>query len=308
MSKRFRVASITAALVLSLTGVGSSWAVAPRNHGLPENDEPFQIDPARFTTQIGNRYWPMEPGMRWTYEETDAEGGLLSVVVTVTSETKEIANGVTARVVRDTVTDEERRKQADPFDQLLGKLNIKVAASGGFYGNLIGNSIRDIFSSEEIVYQTRPDSQVTQSVTGVYSGSDYTITDADGNVFFTDRYGSNVQQFPFDDDVDATTIKDTDTIDYDADTGAITLTREGGTFCLPLADVIDIAAERERLAKTLDKLEKEARAIRGKLANAAFVSRAPEEVVDEQRTRLEAADAEIEVLKAAADRLASLGG
>lgn len=130
---------------------------------------------------------------------------------------------------KDNVTDEERRKHADTFDQLLGKLNIKVAASGGFYGNLIGNSIRDIFSSEEIVYQTRPDSQVTQSVTGVYSGSDYTITDADGNVFFTDRYGSNVQQFPFDDDVDATTIKDTDTIDYDADTGAITLTRDGET-------------------------------------------------------------------------------
>jgi hypothetical protein len=106
MSKRFRVASITAALVLSLTGVASAWAVAPRSHGLPENDEPFQIDPARFTTQIDNRYWPMEPGMRWTYEETDAGGALLNVVVTVTSETKEIANGVTARVVRDTVTDD----------------------------------------------------------------------------------------------------------------------------------------------------------------------------------------------------------
>ncbi len=88
--------------------------------------------------------------------------------------------------------------------------------------------------------------------------------------------------------------------------GAITLAREGGTFCLPLAGVIDVAAERERLARALDKLGKEAAGLRGKLANAAFLARAPEDVVDEQRARLEAAEAEIEVLKAAAARLADL--
>ena len=46
----------------------------------------------------------MEPGTRWVYREIDEEGEELRVVVTVTSETKEVANGVTARVVRDTVT------------------------------------------------------------------------------------------------------------------------------------------------------------------------------------------------------------
>ena len=92
----------------------------------------------------------------------------------------------------------------------------------------------------------------------------------------------------------------------EAPRGAITLAREGGTFCLPLADVIDVAAERERLAKALDKLEKESAGLRAKLANQAFLARAPEEVVDEQRARLEAAEAEIEVLRAAADRLAAL--
>ena len=46
----------------------------------------------------------MEPGTRWTYREIDEEGNAVQVVVTVTTETREIANGITARVVRDTVS------------------------------------------------------------------------------------------------------------------------------------------------------------------------------------------------------------
>ena len=41
---------------------------------------------------------------RWVYAGTDEEGAHLRVVVTVTSVTRRVANGVTARVVRDTVT------------------------------------------------------------------------------------------------------------------------------------------------------------------------------------------------------------
>jgi hypothetical protein len=48
----------------------------------------------------------MVPGTRWTYRETDQEGAEMQVVVTVSNQTKEIANGVTARVVRDTVTED----------------------------------------------------------------------------------------------------------------------------------------------------------------------------------------------------------
>lgn len=70
--------------------------------------------------------------------------------------------------------------------------------------------------------------------------------------------------------------------------------------------MIDIAAERERLAKALDKLDKEAAGIRAKLGNAAFVARAPEEVVDESRARLEAAEDELATLRAAQSRLAAL--
>jgi len=92
----------------------------------------------------------------------------------------------------------------------------------------------------------------------------------------------------------------------EAPRGAVTLTVGGASFCLPLADVIDIAAERDRLAKAVEKLDREARGLRAKLSNPAFVARAPEEVVDENRARLEALEEEIAILDAASRRLAGL--
>ncbi len=71
---------------------------------LPRGDDPVDLDPATFTVEIDNEYWPMAPGTRWTYREIDGDGNELRVVVTVSSATREIANGITARVVRDTVT------------------------------------------------------------------------------------------------------------------------------------------------------------------------------------------------------------
>jgi len=71
---------------------------------LPQGSEQVELDPADFTTVIDNRYWPMTPGTRWTFRELDEEGKALDVRVTVSNVTKRIANGVTARVVRDTVT------------------------------------------------------------------------------------------------------------------------------------------------------------------------------------------------------------
>ena len=82
---------------------------------LPQGDEAVDLDPADFTTDIDNPYWPMEPGTRWTYREIDEEGEELKVVVTVTTRTKEIANGITARVVRDTVTQDGELIE-DTFD------------------------------------------------------------------------------------------------------------------------------------------------------------------------------------------------
>jgi valyl-tRNA synthetase len=76
------------------------------------------------------------------------------------------------------------------------------------------------------------------------------------------------------------------------------------TVMLPLADVIDFAAERARLGKARAAAEAEAKKIAGKLGNADFVARAPEEVVEENRERLAAAEAEMTRLDAALARIA----
>jgi hypothetical protein len=65
-----------------------------------------KLDPASFTTEIDNPWWPMTPGSRWVYRETDTEGANQKVVVTVTDRTKTIANGIEARVVHDVVTED----------------------------------------------------------------------------------------------------------------------------------------------------------------------------------------------------------
>jgi len=89
--------------------------------------------------------------------------------------------------------------------------------------------------------------------------------------------------------------------------GAITLTIEGATLCLPLAGVIDIAAETARLAKAMAKLDAEIGGLAAKLANEAFTSRAPAHVIEEQRGRLGEARESRAKLAAAAARLAEAG-
>jgi hypothetical protein len=93
------------------TGAGSS---APTQHALPQGSKPFELDPSEFTTEIDNPYWPMTPGSRWVFRETDAEGSVSRVVVTVTDRTKTIA-GIEARVVHDQVAEDGEIKE-DTFD------------------------------------------------------------------------------------------------------------------------------------------------------------------------------------------------
>ena len=88
--------------------------------------------------------------------------------------------------------------------------------------------------------------------------------------------------------------------------GALTVAVDGGTFCLPLADIIDVAEEIARLEKSLAKLEKELGGLRGRLKNPKFVESAPDEVVEETRDNLAAREEEAAKLRAALDRLAEV--
>ncbi len=93
----------------------------------------------------------------------------------------------------------------------------------------------------------------------------------------------------------------------EAPKGSVTLAVEGGTFCLPLADVIDVEAEKARLTKGIEKLEKELNMIKGKLGNEKFIANAPEAVVAENRARVDVGGEELKTIKAAYERVAALG-
>jgi hypothetical protein len=70
---------------------------------LPQGSEKVDLNPADFSLDIDNPYWPMRPGSKWVYRETDTKGTKERVVVEVTDRTKMVANGIEARVVRDSV-------------------------------------------------------------------------------------------------------------------------------------------------------------------------------------------------------------
>ncbi len=89
--------------------------------------------------------------------------------------------------------------------------------------------------------------------------------------------------------------------------GCITIAVEGGTFALPLADVIDVAEEKARLEKSLQKLAKELGGLLGRLKNPKFVASAPDEVVEETRELAAQKEDEKAKLEAALVRLAELG-
>ena len=89
--------------------------------------------------------------------------------------------------------------------------------------------------------------------------------------------------------------------------GCATVPMDGATFGLPLADIIDVAEEKARLEKSLQKLAKEIGGMKGRLGNPKFVESAPDEVVEETRANLAAREDEAAKLQEAMDRLAELG-
>jgi hypothetical protein len=104
----------TPAAVVALCVIAAAACGGDSAQSLPTGAEPVDLDPADFTTTIDNPYWPMAPGSRWVYRETDAEGPEQRVVVTVTDRTKSIL-GIEARVVHDVVT-EDGQVREDTYD------------------------------------------------------------------------------------------------------------------------------------------------------------------------------------------------
>jgi hypothetical protein len=100
-----KLAGALATPVLALAACGGDSGSAAAGQKLPQGSEKVKLDPADFSTRIDNPYFPVKPGARWVYRETDPEGTRQRVVVTVTNKKKRIANGVTARVVHDVVSE-----------------------------------------------------------------------------------------------------------------------------------------------------------------------------------------------------------
>lgn len=75
------------------------------------------------------------------------------------------------------------------------------------------------------------------------------------------------------------------------------------TYCLKLADVIDLTAEMVRLEKLRAKHQAEADKLSAKLTNQGFLAKAPEHVVIDQQARLEMTRSQIEQLSRALERL-----
>ncbi|MFM7445809.1 MAG: class I tRNA ligase family protein, partial [Tabrizicola sp.] len=89
--------------------------------------------------------------------------------------------------------------------------------------------------------------------------------------------------------------------------GSIAVAAEGAAFAIPLEGLIDIAEEKSRLQKGLDKLMKEIGGLKGRLDNPNFVKSAPEDVVMEAQSNLEARQDEAAKMQEALRRLSDLG-
>ena len=120
-----RMLPLTAAAVLLLAACGGG-SKSSAGSELPQGSDAVELNPADFTTDIDNPYWPMSPGSRWVYRETDGQGDVRRVEVTVTSRTKTI-DGIEARVVHDLVTTPTARRSRSPT---IGTPRTRTATSG----------------------------------------------------------------------------------------------------------------------------------------------------------------------------------
>ncbi len=87
--------------------------------------------------------------------------------------------------------------------------------------------------------------------------------------------------------------------------GAVQILVRGEVAALPLKGVIDLAAERTRLDKEIAKADADIKRVDAKLGNEKFVANAPEEIVEEEKEKREAALARKAKILEALERLKS---
>lgn len=75
---------------------------------------------------------------------------------------------------------------------------------------------------------------------------------------------------------------------------------------LPLAGLIDVEKETQRLSKELAAMEKDLQRAGGKLNNAGFLAKAPEDVIAKERAKYEELSGKIEAVKKRMAYLAEL--
>ena len=85
--------------------------------------------------------------------------------------------------------------------------------------------------------------------------------------------------------------------------GAVQLLVRGEVVALPLKGVINLSAEKARLDKEIVKADADIKRVDAKLGNEKFVTNAPEEIVEEEKEKREAAVARKAKLQEALERL-----
>jgi valyl-tRNA synthetase len=89
--------------------------------------------------------------------------------------------------------------------------------------------------------------------------------------------------------------------------GAVQLLVRGEVAALPLKGVIDLAAEKVRLDKEIAKADADIKRVDAKLSNEKFVANAPDDIVEEEKDKREAAVARKAKLTEALERLQHVG-
>ena len=88
------------------------------------------------------------------------------------------------------------------------------------------------------------------------------------------------------------------------DTSALSAVTSNAAIFIPLADLVDMTEEKERLKKEEKRLEGELRRSHGMLSNEKFISKAPQAKIDEEKAKLAKYE---EMIKKVREQLAEIG-